>query len=526
MRRVEAVVTVLVLGLGLALRLWRVELAQFNFDETDLASLVEAWKVHGTFPLVGAVSSVSIPSAPGGVYVQALGLLVSDDPYADLATGVAAGVLALLAVWWVARRWLGPWGAAAAALFYGTAFWAVLLERGVWLPVFLQAPIVLCLDALLVLSVAKRPWALVLACGWLGVLGDVHYTTVVYVVALLPAMWAARRVLRPVHVAAALVVGLIPLVPYLLYEVSPQIRFGDLAGLLGMSGATATVDLSTVISTINAASTGGASGLGGHQAAALSLALGRWTALALFGPLLAAAGLLVAVLLRPRGWAGALIALWTLLPIVGYLRHGAEVLFHYMYMEFPGLALCIGALVAWTLASPRARLLAPPVLTLLGIYAAVSAATLVVLVDFVGMTDVSSGYGIPLVYRREAGRVARSYVPPGGEVLIGDDPRDGEPFRFMVGYDVPSHTFEDCVAVPAEPRAVYLLSSSHTPGSAALQAAGAPLLARIPRPGGDAFLIYGALPAGVSLTGLQAQPQGDSPECQDRRVWETGTAPS
>ena len=111
--------------------------------------------------------------------------------------------------------------------------------------------------------------------------------------------------------------------------------------------------------------------------------------------------------------------------------------------------------------------------------------------------------------------MARSSLPPGGQVLIGDDPHNGEVLRFSTGYDIPTRTFEDCREVPYAPDAVYLLASERTPGAPALERAGAALLARIARPGGDAFRIYGAPP-----TPPAAFAQGSDQICQDRLVWD------
>jgi len=60
-----SVATVLVLLLGLGLRLWRPDLAQINFDESNVASLIGDWKYRGLFPLVGTVSSYGFRAAPG-----------------------------------------------------------------------------------------------------------------------------------------------------------------------------------------------------------------------------------------------------------------------------------------------------------------------------------------------------------------------------------------------------------------------------------------------------------------------------
>lgn len=511
----SVVATVAVLAVGIGLRLWRPDLAQTNFDESNVASLVAAWKYDGAFPLVGTVSSYGFRAGQGWPWAAALGLQVTDDPYALIAVGLLAGIGGLLATWWVARRWLGAWGGVFAALVHGSMFYCVLLERGAWQPVFLQAPMALCLDALLLLAVRHRPWALAVACGWLGVLVSVHYTALAFGLVVPLAMWYARGVLRPWHIAGAVFIGVLPLAPFLVYEVNPDVRFQEIVNLLAFSRGPAHVDLDTITSTIQIATTQGALGLGGHESAEIVARLGRWTNLSLLIPLLAAAGLVVAVALRPRGSTGWLIAAWTLAPIVAYLRHSAPVIFHYMFIEFPGLAICIGALGAWA-ATSASRWLRFTVSGLIVVSTAASAASILMVLHSLDDLDMSAGYGIPVSYTRLAGQLARKALVPGGTVLIGDDPHSGEVLRYGVGYRVPSRTFEDCNAVPSMPNAVYLLSSEQTPGSRALESAGAPLLARIPRPGGDALRIYGT-PASGSIS---VQPEPGNTVCQDRSVWD------
>jgi hypothetical protein len=58
---------------------------------------------------------------------------------------------------------------------------------------------------------------------------------------------------------------------------------------------------------------------------------------------------------------------------------------------------------------------------------------------------------------------------------------------------------------------VYLLNSEHTPAAASLEGGGAPLLARIPRPDGDAFRVYGT-PTAATLETVST----DTPACLQR----------
>src|SRR3569833_1141461 len=126
-------------------------------------------------------------------------------------------------------------------------FWTVMLGRGDWQPVFLQPVAFLCFDALLMLAIKRRPWALAACCGWLALLVQLHYLTAAYLVLLPIGIWRARHGLRPVRVLGALVAGLLPLLPFLVYELNPAVQLRDVWALLGRSGATAQVDFTSVL---------------------------------------------------------------------------------------------------------------------------------------------------------------------------------------------------------------------------------------------------------------------------------------
>ena len=141
-----------IFGVAVAARVWRADLAQVGYDESAAASLIGAWRFDGQFPLTGIVSSVGIPNPPAWPYLMALVLLPWAQPQALVALGIGTSLLSVGLVWWIGRRWFGRWAGLTAAAFYATAFWAVLLGRSPWQPAFLQVAVLLCLDALLILS--------------------------------------------------------------------------------------------------------------------------------------------------------------------------------------------------------------------------------------------------------------------------------------------------------------------------------------------------------------------------------------
>jgi hypothetical protein len=470
-------------------RVLRIDLAQVGYDESAAASLIAAWQLNGLFPLTGIVSSIGIPNPPAWPYLLAVVLLVLDSPYAVVGLGIATGLLAVVLIWWVGRQWIGPWGALAAAAFYGFGFWATLLGRSAWQPVFLQVPVILCLDALLILAIGRWPWALAIACGWLALMVQLHYIAVFFGLMVPLAVWPARRVLRPEHFAVALLAATLLLAPFLIYELNPLVRMHDFGRLLGDAGVSARVDLESWNLMWTVASNGGATGLAAVDADGLRRALGRWSELGLVGIPLVGLGLLATVGLWPRGWRGVLLAAWALAPIVGLARHTLGVIFHYLFLALPGMALCVGGLVEWTALH---RKLAPSFLVggSLAVYVAVSTVMVWVVLQHVDRTGAYPALARPLGLNLAAADAARAALPRDGRVLVGGRVWEVEVLRFSLGYDVASQVFDDCGAVPAADSAIYLLNSERTPAAQSLAAAGAPLLARIQRPD-DAFLIFG-----------------------------------
>jgi hypothetical protein len=202
-------------------------------------------------------------------------------------------------------------------------------------------------------------------------------------------------------------------------------------------------------------------------------------------------GLLVGSL---DGVRGRLIVGWAVLPVLVLARHTLDVLFHYLYLDLPGVALAVGLLGAWC--ARRGWPISAAFSALIAIYVAVSVISLAVVLNYVDRVDSHLGYGMPLRFSLAAGQAARAVLPAGGQVVVEGGGFEAEVVRFAIGYDVPSRIVQDCATAPADARAVYVLMSEHTPRVADLSASGVLPEARVERPG-DAYLVYGPAPTGV-----------------------------
>jgi hypothetical protein len=173
------------------------------------------------------------------------------------------------------------------------------------------------------------------------------------------------------------------------------------------------------------------------------------------------------------------------------------------------MALSVGALVEW-LAQRRQVIPRLAVGGALVTYVAVSAAMVAVVLGHVDQTGLYPGLGRPLKLNIAAAEAARSALQPGQRVFVGGYFFEVEVLRFSLGYHVPSLLFDDCGVVPADPNAIYLLNSEHTPAADDLLAAGSVLLARVPRPD-DAFLVVTGPRSAVA-----SSPSARAPDCEDR----------
>ena len=231
------VIGILLLAAGL--RLTRLDLVEFKYDEATTARSALAIVHEGQFPAMGMISSQGPRNPPLMSYVLALPFTLSQD--LRLAAGWVAllGVVAVGLSYWIGRAYFDWRVGALASLLFAASPWAVFYSRKVWAQ-NLPALTLLFVSAILALVVRRRPWALTGALVMAGCLVSLHLGGLVFFFILAAVVLLFHRCVRPTPLLVGLVLLALILSPYLLQDARqgwPNLRaFADLVGRFGGRG--------------------------------------------------------------------------------------------------------------------------------------------------------------------------------------------------------------------------------------------------------------------------------------------------
>jgi hypothetical protein len=223
--------------LAAGLRLTRLGLVEFKYDEAITAQTALAIAREGDLPAVGMISSQGPRNPALMSYLLAPPFALSRDPR------LAAGWLALLGVaavgltYWLGNRFFGwPVGALSAALFAASP-WAVFQSRKLWTQ---NVPLLtlVFIGSVLFLVVRQKGWALAPALAAIGVLIGLHLGGLAVIGVLAAVLVLFRDRVRLLPLLAGIGLMLLILSPYLIHDAArgwPNVRaFAE----LGNSGPT------------------------------------------------------------------------------------------------------------------------------------------------------------------------------------------------------------------------------------------------------------------------------------------------
>ena len=211
------------------LRFYRVGTSEFDDDQAILFRMAHDAVYHGLLPITSNTASISIAHPPGVIYLFALPAALSANPlWAVVFVGIF-NMIAVLLTYLFARRYYGRLAGAVAAFLYATALKPLMYGRFIWQPNLMPPFVIFFILALFWGVVERRKGWLFPALLLLGILYQMHETTLLLLVPLLVAIVLAPGTMRWRDLAFALVLLLIIFSPYLLWEFST--KFADLLTL-------------------------------------------------------------------------------------------------------------------------------------------------------------------------------------------------------------------------------------------------------------------------------------------------------
>jgi len=490
-RRHEWILLSLILVLAAGLRLTRLGLVEFKYDEATTARSALAIAREGQFPALGMISSWGAHNPPLMGYLLAPPFALSRDP--RLAAGWIGllGVAAVGLTYWVARTHFGQRVALVAALLFAVSPWAVLHSRKIWaqnVPLFT----LWFVASVLAFVVRRRQWALSSAFAAAACLTGFHLSGLGFfiILALVIILFVRRVNFLPLVTGIGLA-GLI-LSPYLFFEIRNGLP--DLRALLDAGGGQTTLDLASV--RMAALNMGGLhlEDLAGERHAdfvstLVDLRWLDWVEIGLFWlGLVWMAVRVIREALRRRGHlrnpdaARTVLLVWWTVPVLALLRHSGPLYPHALSLLYPVQHVVIGLFVVDLAAASRRALglrrtlcLRHGLIALLLLVAVWQVYLLESLLTFVDTHDTPGGYGAPVKYTIAAAK--RVQMLAAGEpdeqvvaVLPGaESAYDGQAAVFDVLLE-PGRRFVDgrnALVLPAEPT-IYLVDAGAQPGGEVL----------------------------------------------------------
>lgn len=366
------------------LRLFNIDKVVFGQDESDVFQLARDAIVHGLLPLTSNRASIGNLNPPLIVYFFLPSASLSANPLWGNVTVAILNIAAVLLTYAFTRRYYGRLAGTVAASLFATSVGVWLYSRSIWSP-NLEPPFVLLFVWLLFLGVVERRK------GWLfpalvliGVLYQLHGSSLYLCIPLLAAVVFAFKTIRPRDFVYAALGLFLLFAPFLFWEFHSG--FVDVRLMLTTSQQHASYDLNVLRNYLffihptltNPYTTAYARNRDNHLLFPDAHSILTSTPLHYFQTLLQAAyvlavllliaGMLIAaaLILSPRRiasgavaerqnlarwWADfqasprrqglVLLLLWQIAPLVLFMRHSIILFDHYLLFLLPGAFILI-----------------------------------------------------------------------------------------------------------------------------------------------------------------------------------------
>src|SRR5712692_231238 len=198
---------------------YRINTTEFNTDQAAIFGMARDAIRYGLLPITSNSASIGITHPPAPIYFYMLPAALGSNPiWGAVLVGICTMAAALL-IYLFTRRYYGRLAGIVAGFLYATAASTVHFGRLIWQPTLIPLFVMLFMFALFRGVVEQRKGWFAPAVLLLGLLYQLHETTLLLIILLLIACVLAFKTVRWRDIALACVLVFILYFPYLLWEI-------------------------------------------------------------------------------------------------------------------------------------------------------------------------------------------------------------------------------------------------------------------------------------------------------------------
>ena len=155
----EWLILAVIVVVGAWLRFQHLELLEFKGDEAFAANRALEFVRGGKLPTSGLMSSVGVSNPPLFIWLLIPMFFITSSIAGVCCLIAGLGLAAVVATWWIGRKYYGPLTGLVAAALFATAPWAVIYSRKIWAQDFVPVLATATIWALHALVLGKKPKA-------------------------------------------------------------------------------------------------------------------------------------------------------------------------------------------------------------------------------------------------------------------------------------------------------------------------------------------------------------------------------
>ncbi|GHO62374.1 hypothetical protein KSC_012660 [Ktedonobacter sp. SOSP1-52] len=233
-----------ILLLAILFRFYLLNTTVFMYDEAIFFRLAHDAFAHGLIPITSSRASIGNYNFPLVEYIFMLPAAFSADPISGEILVALFNVAAIFLSYFFTRKYYGRLAAIIVALLYVTSVMARTFSQNIWNPNLMPPLVMLFFFCLFRGVVTRRGNWLFPALVLLGLLYQLHASSLLLALPLLVACVLAYKTIRWYEIVLAVPVILLPVLPLIYWE--SQNNFRDVQILLNASQRTVLFDTQTI----------------------------------------------------------------------------------------------------------------------------------------------------------------------------------------------------------------------------------------------------------------------------------------